>query len=191
MTREQCHHIVAPTLMVALPCMGICRYAERAPLYLPEKYFGLGFHSLHILQITLQLQAILWHWNKPTVTSKLLWSSYEHWVVCVGSRFPFSLSTEVHKCLAPSNWWTSLAASVRQYLMDFKLISGLKPTQEDNFSINKQEMLIKQLDSFFSYLRQGGFLSSSVLNSISIIISSLMNLIFCSPTCSLATGICS
>ena len=48
----------------------------------------------------------------------------------MGSRFPFSLSTEVHKCLAPSNWWTSLAASVRQYLMDFKLISGLKPDSD-------------------------------------------------------------
>lgn len=37
---------------------------------------------------------------------------------------------------------------------------GLKPTQEDNFSINKQEMLIKQLDGFFGYLRQGGFFIS-------------------------------
>lgn len=37
---------------------------------------------------------------------------------------------------------------------------GLKPTQENNFSINKQEMLMKQLDGFFGYLRSGGIFIS-------------------------------
>ena len=127
MTWEQCRHIVAPTLMVALSCMGICRYAERAPLYLPEKYLGLGFHLLHILQITLQLQSILCHWNEPTVSGKLLRSSYKHWIVCLGSWFPFCLSTEHYKLLTPSNWWTALLALVRQYSMDLEVISGLEP----------------------------------------------------------------
>ena len=35
---------------------------------------------------------------------------------------------------------------------------GLKPTTEDNFSINKQEMLMKQIDTIFLFLEQGGWI---------------------------------
>jgi putative ABC transport system permease protein len=33
---------------------------------------------------------------------------------------------------------------------------GLKPTVEDNFSINKQEMIMKQIDTIFGYLEKSG-----------------------------------
>ncbi len=35
---------------------------------------------------------------------------------------------------------------------------GLKPAVEDNFSINKQEMLMKQIDTIFQFLEQGGWI---------------------------------
>ena len=35
---------------------------------------------------------------------------------------------------------------------------GLKPGVEDNFSINKQEMLMKQIDTIFKYLENGGII---------------------------------
>lgn len=34
---------------------------------------------------------------------------------------------------------------------------GLKPTQDDNFSVNKQEMLMKQIDQIFQYMEFGGW----------------------------------
>ena len=37
---------------------------------------------------------------------------------------------------------------------------GLKPSAENNFSINKQEVLMNQLDDFFGYLRTGGWVIS-------------------------------
>ncbi|MBX7243541.1 MAG: ABC transporter permease [Bacteroidia bacterium] len=35
---------------------------------------------------------------------------------------------------------------------------GMKPAMEDNFSINKQEMLMKQIDTIFQFLEQGGWI---------------------------------
>lgn len=35
---------------------------------------------------------------------------------------------------------------------------GLKPAVEDNFSINKQEMLMRQIDTIFQYLENGGLI---------------------------------
>lgn len=35
---------------------------------------------------------------------------------------------------------------------------GLKPSMEDNFSINKQEMIMKQIDTIFQFLEQGGWI---------------------------------
>lgn len=37
---------------------------------------------------------------------------------------------------------------------------GLKPSSDDNFSINKQEMLMEQMDKIFSYLDKGGWFIS-------------------------------
>ena len=51
---------------------------------------------------------------------------------------------------------------------------GLKPSVEDNFSINKQEMLMTQVESIFSALRVGGMLMSIFAVIIGLISIGLM-----------------
>ena len=149
LTRDQCQHILATTLMVALSRMGICRYAKRKPLYLPLKYFGLGLHSLHMLQVTLQLQMIHRHWRESTVTRKLLRQSFEHWLMCLGICNPFLLSSALHKVLVPSNWWTALVSSVQEYDLDLQLVLGL----EANLSIPSAYFLTNQAAAILSHAK--------------------------------------
>lgn len=55
---------------------------------------------------------------------------------------------------------------------------GLKPTAEDNFSINKQEMIMKQIDTIFKYLEDGG----KIITIFSLLIGgfSILNIMYIS-----------
>ena len=54
-SKAECHQIVSLALMVALPRMGICKYAPRDAIYNPKEGLGLGVPLLHMLQLIVKI----------------------------------------------------------------------------------------------------------------------------------------
>lgn len=121
-----CNAILLPALSIALPRMGICRYAPRTAIYNPLDAFRLSIPSLHLLQIIMKIQLLINHWNCNTPISKLLQFLFKAWAMVLGTMQPHLLTKEQCKALAEPNWWQGLYVSLREYEQHLMFVSGLE-----------------------------------------------------------------
>ena len=81
---EDCNNIMRPTIMAALPRLGLNRYFPRTVLFSPLKYQGYGLKHFHTLQTIAHLLSIIDHQLIPSITTSLFKGSFENLYLHLG-----------------------------------------------------------------------------------------------------------
>ena len=71
LTEEDFNNIMRPTIMAALPRLGLNRSFPKTILFSPLKYQGFGLKHLHTLQMIAHLSSIIDHQLIPSITTSL------------------------------------------------------------------------------------------------------------------------
>ena len=116
LSERDSQRILAPTLNVALPAMGIARRFRREFIQGPFDCMGLGIPSLYTMQGAAHIDLVVSHWKENTDTGKLLRCSFENFRLEMGCEGnPLDLPFEEWRHVATDSWFKSTWEFMSKY----------------------------------------------------------------------------